>query len=55
MSDDLLGETVDALIIALHQALEGGLLAGKEALDQDMILGTPLIIAHSELPLPAHP
>ena len=29
--------------------------AGKEALDQDMILGTPLIIAHSGLPLPARP
>ena len=31
------------------------ILASKEALDQDMILGTPLIIAHSERPQPARP
>jgi hypothetical protein len=55
VSDNLLGESVDALIIALHQAFEGSLLAGKEALDQEMILGTPLIIVHSELPRPARP
>jgi hypothetical protein len=55
MSHDLLGQTVDALVIALHQALEGGLLAGKEALDQELILGTPLIIAHSRFPRPARP